>query len=272
MDYDRETGEITERPLLPAAPDQGARNLIFASPSCGNVFAALCEMQGAMSAPKRTKKARVQTKTGPGYEYTYAPLDEIINTIKTPMAAAGLAYRQFLAARDGQWVMRTVIGHKSGEWMAADYPIFWDQSRGMQGFASGVTYARRYGLMLAVGIAAEDDDDANVADGRPATIEPRRAPAAPTPLHAGPETTAPADPLRERARTLYNRLGQDIQNAMTHADLDAAGSTLRFSEVRDAILEVEEPDRANDLMEKMEQRMLLRRDALSDRRNLGEMG
>lgn len=179
-EYD-EDGVINERPQLPAMAESRPQNLIFASQECGEVFGALCEMQGEMGAPKRTKNAKVKGKTRSGaeysYEYSYAPLDEIIATIKLPMKTAGLAYRQFLAQRSGQHVMRTIIAHRSGQWMGTDYPIFWDESRGMQGFASGVTYARRYGLMLALGIAAEDDDDANVADGNVAQVQDRRKPA-----------------------------------------------------------------------------------------------
>lgn len=177
-DYDRETGEVVEpRRELPALPEvRQPQSMIFASPECAQVFAGLCEFQGSCEAPRKTKTAKVQGKSRAGnayeYSYAYAPLEEIHSVIRAPMKTAGLAYRQFLAVRDRQWVMRTVIGHQSGEWFGCDYPIFWDQDRGMQGFASGVTYARRYGLMLALGIVGEDDDDANVADGNVAAIAP----------------------------------------------------------------------------------------------------
>lgn len=176
--FDRETGEVIERPQLPAMAESRPQNLIFASPECGEVFGALCDMQGEMEAPKRTKTAKVKGRTRTGseydYSYAYAPLDEIIRVIRAPAKAAGISYRQFLAVRGGQHVMRTIVAHRSGQWFGCDYPIFWDESRGMQGFASGTTYARRYGLSLAFGIAPEDDDDANVADGNVATVQDRR--------------------------------------------------------------------------------------------------
>ncbi len=37
-----------------------------------------------------------------------------------------------------------------------------------QGYGSAATYARRYSLAAAVGVAPDDDDDANVASERPA--------------------------------------------------------------------------------------------------------
>lgn len=174
--YDRSTGEVLPRQGMPATADPPrARNLIFASAECAEVFGALCEFQGKCEPPRKTKTAKVKGTTRNGgsydYSYNYAPLDEIHNVIREPMAGAGLAYRQFLVTMGEQWMMRTVVVHRSGEWLGCDYPIYAGQQQGAaQAFASGVTYARRYGLMLALGIVAEDDDDANVADGQPATI------------------------------------------------------------------------------------------------------
>lgn len=254
--YDPETGEVEQdqdrRRALPALPESRPQNLIFASPACGEIFGALAEMQGQMEPPKRTKKARVQTKVGPGYEYNYAPLEEIISAIKAPMAKSALAYRQFLASRDGQWVMRTVIAHRSGEWMGCDYPIFWDQSRGMQGFASGVTYARRYGLMLALGIAAEDDDDANVADGNIATTGPTRA--APPPAAHRPKAATPqpddAD-LTKRYREI-----QDLIDAATDVpDAESIELMPAWEELRRRLIEAKGDQSAHVAMNTLRKRI-----------------
>lgn len=224
--FDSETGEIVEQ-RLPAMTDNRPQNLIFASNDCGEVFGALCDMQGDMAAPKRTKEAKVKgrTRNGGEYEYTYnyAPLDEIIATIKAPMKTAGLAYRQFLAQRNGQHVMRTIIAHRSGQWMGTDYPIFWDETRGMQGFASGVTYARRYGLMLALGIAAEDDDDANVADGNPAKVQDRKP--------ARPQTT----PNPHHGMPAPPPLQQPIQSPQPQPTINRAEAWDRYVAFRDAV-------------------------------------
>src|SRR5690242_13831620 len=95
--------------------------MIFASPERAEIFAALCEFQAKCEAPKRSKDVEVtgQTKAGAPFKYKfkYAPLEEIHRVIKEPMAANGLGHRQFLASREGQWVMRTIITHKSGQWM-----------------------------------------------------------------------------------------------------------------------------------------------------------
>jgi hypothetical protein len=253
--FDEDTGEVRQQ--LPTVAESQMQSLISASPECGEVFGALCDMQGEMDAPKRTKFAKVKgrTKGGQEYEYSYdyAPLDEIIKTIKKPMAAAGLAYRQFLAHRGNQSVVRTVIAHKSGQWMLTDYPIFWDESRGMQGFASGVTYARRYGLMLALGVAAEDDDDANVADGNVATTQDRRQTASRgrTATKETPATPAPPapSPPPQRAGNGVAAPPADLDQLKAHsrAGLDEMEGLIEACDSEGEVHELRESERWKSL-------------------------
>lgn len=139
----------------------------LSSPTCEQLCTALAAAQGAFGTPKRTKPAKIEgvTEAGHKYSYTYmyAPLEEIIDAIKVPLAQNGLSFYQFLVGAGSELIMRTMIRHASGEWVASDYPIF-QTRKGGQGFASGVTYARRYGLSLAFGLAPEDDDDGNIAE------------------------------------------------------------------------------------------------------------
>lgn len=237
--------DTDDRNLPALMPPSGERNLIFASPECGELFGALAEAQGKMGNPKKTKTATVRGTTKDGkaysYDYKYAPLEEVIDVIRAPMSAAGMIYRQFLAQRDGAWVMRTVVAHRSGQWYGCDYPLFADKP-GAQGFASGVSYARRYGLMLALGLCGEDDDDANVADGQPVTTvyakdtpprpAARKAPPAPAddPFTDGPPSpvtngngahTAPArDPELVRASQARDRIFEAIAKAGTVQAVD----------------------------------------------------
>jgi hypothetical protein len=165
--------------------------LPLASPNCAQVCAALAIAQGAMKTPKRTKEATLDGTTKDGrrysYKYKYAPLEEIVDAVKEALAANGLARHQYLVSRGSQPMMRTIIWHASGEWIASDYPIH-PTKEGAQGFASGVTYARRYGLSLALGLAPEDDDDANIAEGQ--FPYGRAEPAIPGRI---PASTAPAN-------------------------------------------------------------------------------
>jgi hypothetical protein len=177
-------------PLVPVAPQPAF--VLLASPSCGQVCSALAIAQGAFKTPKRTKEATIK---GQGYAYTYryAPLEEIVDAVKDALAQNGLARHQYLVSRGSQPVMRTIIWHASGEWLASDYPIH-PTKEGAQGFASGVTYARRYGLSLALGLAPEDDDDGNLADATAAEVKGKQAasrPKAPAPLPPEPKAAVP---------------------------------------------------------------------------------
>jgi hypothetical protein len=250
-DFDRETGEIEVRRPAPATmPTQGERNLIFASPECGEIFGALAEAQGNMGNPKKTKTAKVQGTTKSGgsynYDYKYAPLEEVVDVIRKPMSDAGLVYRQFLAQRDSNWVMRTIIAHRSGQWYGCDYPLFADRP-GAQGFASGVTYARRYGLMLALGLVGEDDDDANVADGNPVEVSgkpnaartaqerPPAARAAPQRQQAAPASTEAQTDARKRWRELRDA----IDASMTLDELNGITGCPAWITCAEKILAVE---------------------------------
>lgn len=130
-------------------------------PSIEQVCTALAAAQGEFKAPVRTKTAKVKGQSRNGgeysYEYKYAPLEEIINSVKDTLAKNGLFYYQYLLPPRFN-ILRTVVRHSSGEFIPSDYPVF-PTKDGAAGFASGVTYARRYGLSLALGLAPEDDDD-----------------------------------------------------------------------------------------------------------------
>jgi hypothetical protein len=279
--YDQDTGEIIEpRRALPAVASSTPDNLIFASQECDQVFGALSEAQGKMTNPRKTKEATVRgtTKSGASYDYKYkyAPLEEVVDTIRAPMSEAGMIYRQFLASRQGAWVMRTIIAHKSGQWFGCDYPIYFDQSKGAQGFASGVTYARRYGLMLALGIVAEDDDDANVADGNIAKIDGEgRQSAGSTgghriaPQHqqaAQQPAGTPGDIAANRkaaASTAYNDLWKAIAACEEIDKLAVLASGAQWGAMVSLINAAESKERAETLIQRMSDHALARQGILS---------
>lgn len=172
----------------------------LASAATQQFCTALAIAQGEFKAPRRTKTATVQGTSSRGqpysYTYKYAPLEEIVESIKEGLAKNGLSRQQYLVYRGGTPFIRTIIWHASGEWIASDYPVH-PTKEGAQGFASGVTMARRYGLSLALGLAPEDDDDANVADGnipgtvangngKSTTVKPTTAPLPQTPATEPP--------------------------------------------------------------------------------------
>lgn len=144
-----------------------------ASASTAQVCAALASAQAKFDNPKRTKSATVRPRDGgQGYTFDYAPLEEVVRAIKDGLAENGLSRQQYLfKGNDGVYWLKTVLWHASGEWISGDYPVIYAKDSA-QGFAGGVTYAKRQGLSLLLGLAAEDDDDGNVGDGNTVDIKP----------------------------------------------------------------------------------------------------
>jgi hypothetical protein len=151
------------------------------SDSIAELAAALAEAQGAIEAPLKTKEAKIdgENKLGNKFEfkYRYAPLEEVTRVIREPLSKRGLSWRQGMVSEGDKIFVRTTIMHTSGEWFASDYPVH-VAGPGSQKFGGGASYARRYGLTFALGIAAEEDDDANASEGHSAEIvsRPARAP------------------------------------------------------------------------------------------------
>lgn len=205
-EFDRDTGELV--PLEDYRPQPG----MLGSPGRATLWAALIEFQRQVEAPSRTKTAKVQSDKG-SYSFSYSPLEEIIRVIRKPLADNGLGFRQHIVKQGDGLFLRTVLFHNSGEWTGNDYPVF-AEARKAQIFQSGITYARRQGLSLELGLAPEDDDDANAADQQQATVTPARPAVSPAYPAVAEDSAGKQD-----ARRAYRRLQQAIDTSEDAAAL-----------------------------------------------------
>lgn len=130
---------------------------------------ALVQAQSEFPAIGRSKDVKVQTKTGGSYTFSYAPLDEILSTVRPVLTKNGLAVSQLLANVNGQPALKTVLLHEGGEVLQDTCPLPTNGSLSAQEFGSLVTYFRRYALVTVLGIATEEDDDGNRASGNVTT-------------------------------------------------------------------------------------------------------
>jgi hypothetical protein len=96
-----------------------------------------------------------------GYGYKYANLSQVIEAISEPLWAEGLDFYQTI--KDGK--MQTgIIDCDTGdkielvEFEVVSATIA--KSTEIQALGGGITYLRRYSLMLAFGLGVEDDDGA----------------------------------------------------------------------------------------------------------------
>lgn len=143
-------------------------------------YAAFVAACGELSNPPKTSKVNAGAKS-----YHFAPLPEILDLARPVLARHALAVR-FQTAPDGGNILVTCeVVHATGTVVSAA-SLYSPSNANMQVVGSGLTYARRYTLVAALGIAADDDDDGE-ATARPA---PKAVPAQVQPLPARP---LPAD-------------------------------------------------------------------------------
>ncbi len=130
---------------------------------------ALALAQNQIKAPERNREVKVTPRNAdkPAYSFKYATLDNIIEAVRAPLTGNGLWFTQILKLdeKTGQYLLDTRLMHSTGQWIASQTPLIWDGSGGNQQFGSALTFMRRYALTSLLGIAAEEDDDANAADG-----------------------------------------------------------------------------------------------------------
>ncbi len=152
----------------------------------------LGELAAALAAAQAEIKQPVKNAINPHYKNRYADLSAVIESALAVLPKHGLSVTQQTAwVSDGLLMLETILLHKSGQWIASDYPVIPQQAT-PQGYGSALTYARRYALSCALLVAADDDDDAEGATRRPARQsepEPARQPAQPAeqPPAAAPE-------------------------------------------------------------------------------------
>lgn len=124
----------------------------------------------ALHNPAKNQKA----DTG-RFAYGYADLASILDLVRPVFAEHGLAVFQNVTVDDGNGEVLTTVLHTSGERL--DFgPIRFRASGDWQALGSGITYARRYALTAAVGIAPDEDDDANSVKGVPVASKPKSKP------------------------------------------------------------------------------------------------
>lgn len=130
------------------------------SESIANISTALVQFQAQVTNPSKNADNNY-------FKSKYADLDSIINAIRPCLTANGLTFLQNPVG-DGSGVgVYTLILHKSGEYIEFDPVVIPLSKKDAQQVGSAMTYARRYSLGAALGIATDEDDDANSIQPKP---------------------------------------------------------------------------------------------------------
>lgn len=126
---------------------------------------------------------RKRTANTGSYSYSYADLGDAIGMTREILAANDLALTQSAEVLEDEVVIWTTLLHASGQYLTYA-PTRLPAGKTAQNTGSAITYARRYSLMAALGLATEDDDGASASprgEGRskPAAKKQFRAPESP---------------------------------------------------------------------------------------------
>jgi len=116
-----------------------------------NIYAAFVKAQRGF-APA------LKTSTNPHFKSKYVQLAGCIEAVVDALNAEGIALIQRTFEDSTGVTVETVFIHESGEMLECGKLHVPASKQDPQGYGSALTYARRYSLMAACGIAPEDDD------------------------------------------------------------------------------------------------------------------
>jgi hypothetical protein len=134
-----------------------------------NVSAALVKAQKQFGPA-------LKSSTNPHFKSKYADLAACVEAVIEALNASGIALMQrTIECADGVTV-ETVFVHESGETLSSGPLHVPAAKQDPQGYGSALTYARRYSLMAACGIAPEDDDGNAATHSAPQRKENGRLP------------------------------------------------------------------------------------------------
>lgn len=118
----------------------------------------------------------LKTSTNPHFRSKYVDLSGCVEAVLDALNNHGFALIQKTHDCENGVKVETIFMHESGEQISGGTIHVPADKQNAQGYGSALTYARRYSLMAACGIAPEDDDG-NAASSRSIADKlPQKAP------------------------------------------------------------------------------------------------
>lgn len=201
-----------------------------------NQSEGIAELSKALASAQGEMTAAIFNRINPHFKNKYADLAAIWDAIRKPLSKYGLSVTQTMEAINGAGLMLvTTLRHSSGQWISSFQPL--PTTPRPQEFGSALTYARRYSLSAIVGIAAEEDDDANTAQKAKAAVTEKYGTTPADIVEHETEFDADGHPIdsiprgddgiermsKAMARPEYANLQADIRNTKALSDLENWG-------------------------------------------------
>ena len=167
----------------------------------------------------------LKSSSNPHFKSRYADLAACVEAVIDALNENGVFVTQRTHEWDGGVAVETVFVHESGEIWSAGILRIPAQKNDPQGYGSALTYARRYQLQAACGIAPEDDDG-NAAQ-KTTKAQPKPDPKPAEAKKTGPEMVKVfvdagliPDTL-DALEAVEKRLGHPLSHDVSDADLAA---------------------------------------------------
>jgi len=139
----------------------------------------MSEIAKALVKAQREFGPALKSSTNPHFRTRYANLTTCVDSVIDALNNNGIMLTQKTSLCEDGVIIETLFVHESGEQLSSGQLHVPAAKHDPQGYGSALTYARRYSLMTACGLAPEDDD------GNAGTRPFREAPApvpAPAPV------------------------------------------------------------------------------------------
>jgi len=114
----------------------------------------------------------LKTATNPHFRSKYAALDACVEAVIDALNNNGIFLMQYTHPCEDGVIVETMFIHESGEHMSGGRLHVPASKQDPQGYGSALTYARRYSLQAACGIAPEDDDGNAASKPKPEPKKP----------------------------------------------------------------------------------------------------
>ena len=116
------------------------------------------EIASALVKAQKAFGPALKTSTNPAFRSKYAKLENCIEAVIDALNDNGIMLMQQTRACEDGVIVETTFIHESGEMLSGGILHVPAAKHDPQGYGSALTYARRYSLQAACGIAPEDDD------------------------------------------------------------------------------------------------------------------
>jgi hypothetical protein len=134
------------------------------------------EIASALVKAQKAFGPALKTSTNPAFRSKYAKLENCIDAVIDALNDNGIMLMQPTHLCEDGVIVETMFLHESGEMLSNGKLHVPATKHDAQGYGSALTYARRYSLMTACGIAPEDDDGNSAVKPKAAPAKPAAAP------------------------------------------------------------------------------------------------